>query len=126
MPYFVTSKFSFICKCDKTDLKDVSSAITDGKAYISLKHKESLISTYIFPSECYKGKLEITQNGLEFFVTADFSAKTKLSPKAFKEISACKEHTWTTDGLSIPGMSVPINGDSDNELEIEVLVHEKK
>jgi hypothetical protein len=124
MPIFVTSKFSFKCKCDKSDLDDVKSAIEGGKAYVSLKHEDSLISTYIYPAECYKGKLEILISGLEVTVIADFSAKTKMTPKAHKEISASTTHKWTTDGLCVPGMSLSITG--HDEIEVPVTISDKK
>ena len=126
MPFFITSKFKFNCKCEKEDLDEVKLALDNGKAYISLVHVDSSIAIYVYPSDCYKGQLEINLDELELTINGDFSAKCKILPSKYKEISSSANAVWTTDGVTIPGMCVPINGDRDAELEVPVLITEKK
>jgi len=124
MPFFITSKFSFQCKCDKSQLNDLKSALDNGTAFVSLKHEDSLISVWIHPADCVKGKLDIHIKDLEITIEGDFTAKSKMTPKAYKEISASSVHKWTTDGLSISDRSFSISG--HDEIEIPVSISDKK
>jgi hypothetical protein len=126
MANFISSKLSFTCKFEKSDAEDVSAALANGKAYISLKHQDSSIAIYVYPTDCYKGSIEISSNKQELIVKGDFSAKCKISPSKFKEITSSANSIWTTDGVTIPGMCVPINGDGDIELEVPVVLTDKK
>jgi hypothetical protein len=128
MPYYIKTKFSFKCPVVAKDKKDVEHSLSNKLSYVELKHSESLISTWIFPSDCVKGELTLTLEGSAVIVQGDFTAKTKFKSSDIAEFSEAGGG-WVFSGMSVKRpdrTSFSLDTGADTKPSVAVEITDKK
>lgn len=128
MPYYIKTKLSFKCPVSAKDKKDVEQSLSNKLSYVELKHSESLISTWVFPSDCVKGELTLALEGSAVIVQGDFTAKTKFKAGDVAEISE-SGGGWVFSGVSVKRAdrtSFSLDTGADEKPSVSVEITDKK
>ena len=126
MPIFIRTKFIFSTPISKGDLKDVKQSIEHADAQVSVRHKETLLSVWLKPEDCYEGTATLALNNGKVEVNYDGCFKTKMTSNHMKEIASSKLATWSTSGVDAGFIHLPIDGEDDKEIDVTIELSSKK